>query len=359
MKTKLEDLKYLSGFTVPVIGFMSIYYNGIFSYTLLVYAFLVVPAIESISRKFDKNSDYEEETRKSSTKIFDWLLYMNLPLQLILLLIFLYIISNNHLTLWEMAGSISAMGICCGVIGINVAHELGHRHTFHERLMAKILLSTSLYMHFIIVHNRSHHKHVATPEDPATARYGESLYVFLLRSIADGTRDAWQLEKLRLHRIQKSWFSFHNEMLRFTVIQVMLVIAVFLAFGPIAGISFIIAALLGIILLETVNYIEHYGLERKKIASGMYEPVKVYHSWNSDHLFGRIMLYELTRHSDHHHKTSRKYQVLRSHTDSPQLPWGYPVAMLLAAFPPLWFAIMNKKVRQLPQGTRFSNTAAF
>lgn len=358
MKTKLEDLKYLSGLTVPVIGFMSIYYNGIFSYTLLVYAFLVVPAIESISRKFDKNSDYEEETRKSSTKIFDWLLYMNLPFQLVLLFFFLNIISNNHLTSWEIAGSISAMGICCGVIGINVAHELGHRHTFHERLMAKILLSTSLYMHFIIVHNRSHHKHVATPEDPATARYGENLYAFLFRSISNGTKEAWLLEKLRLQRLQRPWFSFHNEMLRFTLIQSVLVLSIFLLFGLTAGFSFITAALLGIILLETVNYIEHYGLEREKTPSGMYEPVKVYHSWNSDHLFGRIMLYELTRHSDHHHKTSRKYQVLRSHAESPQLPWGYPVAMLLAAFPPLWFAIMNKKIRQLPYGTRFSNSVA-
>ena len=106
----------------------------------------------------------------------------------------------------------------------------------------------------------------------------------------------------------------------------------------------IAAGVVSFLFLETVNYIEHYGLLRLKNASGRYERVQKIHSWNSNHVVGRIILYELTRHSDHHYKSSKKYQVLESHEESPILPYGYPTSMVLAMIPPLWFRIMNKRV---------------
>jgi alkane 1-monooxygenase len=188
---------------------------------------------------------------------------------------------------------------------------------------------------------------VSTDQDPASARYGEALYIFFLRSIPGSFRSAWKLEKLRLEWSGEKIWSWKNEMLRFQVFQVLFTSSIFLIFGWKAGVAFLCAAFIGILLLETVNYVEHYGLRRKEIEPGVYEKVKPGHSWNSDHILGRIMLYELTRHSDHHYKATRKYQVLRHFDDSPQLPLGYPGSMVLAFFPPVWFRVMHRRLEKI------------
>jgi alkane 1-monooxygenase len=201
--------------------------------------------------------------------------------------------------------------------------------------------------HFFIEHNRGHHKWVGTPQDPATARLGESIYRFWPRSILGAYRNAWKLEKERLQKDGKAVFSIYNEMIWFQIANLAYLGLVWFFFGW-AGLAFALAAAaIGILLLETVNYIEHYGLSRRKLPSGFYEKTSPRHSWNSNHELGRIFLYELTRHSDHHYKATRKYQVLRHFDESPQLPLGYPATMLMAMLPPLWFGVMDRRAREV------------
>ena len=110
---------------------------------------------------------------------------------------------------------------------------------------------------------------------------------------------------------------------------------------------FVASAVYGFLLLETVNYIEHYGLRRKKNEFGAWEKTLPIHSWNSNHAFGRILLFELTRHSDHHYIANRPYQTLRHFDESPQMPTGYPGMMVISLIPPLWFYIMGKEIKKL------------
>ena len=204
-------------------------------------------------------------------------------------------------------------------------------------------------MHFIIEHNFGHHKNVGTPEDPATSRRGELVFAFWLRSTIHGYLNAWKIEGKRLSANGKSFWSIQNEMIRFTFIQAIYLTLLAFAFTPDILFFAVSAAATGFLLLETVNYIEHYGLMRRKLASGRYESVTLQHSWNSSHELGRIFLYELTRHADHHYRATRKYQILRHHDTSPQLPMGYPIAMLLSLIPPLWFRIVHPLLDRVTQ----------
>ena len=201
-------------------------------------------------------------------------------------------------------------------------------------------------MHFYIEHNHGHHLHAATKEDPATARYNQHVYSFWFTSTTRQYISAWKIQIKLLKNNNKSFLSVKNDMLWSIAIQLAYLLSIYLVFGT-TGLLFAIAAgVTGFLLLETVNYIEHYGLLRIKTESGRYERVKENHSWNSNHVVGRIVLYELTRHSDHHYKSSKKYQTLEYHEESPQMPYGYPTSMVLALMPPLWFKIMNKRVPQ-------------
>jgi alkane 1-monooxygenase len=211
--------------------------------------------------------------------------------------------------------------------------------------MAKMLLLSTLYMHFFIEHNRGHHKNVSTPLDPATSRLNESFYRFLPRTVIGSWIDAWKLEEHRLRKLNLNiWNPINNEMLRFQIIQVLFVLSIYFFLGLKCMLAFIAAATIGFVLLEIVNYIEHYGLQRKMLPNGAYEKVKPHHSWNSEHELGRILLFELTRHSDHHYNASRKYQILRHFDNAPQMPSGYLAMIPLALIPPLWFRIMNPRV---------------
>jgi len=343
-----SDLKYLWGFIgVPYIVLVSLVFNGYWVFFAPLIAFVAIPTLEQILPRVKTNHSDEVENTKLSKKFFDILLYLNVPIQYGLLVYFLYLVTYVDLTTMELIGKTISMGIGCGILGINVAHELGHRTTKFEQGLAKSLLLTSLYMHFYIEHNRGHHKNVSTPADPASARYNELIYIFWFRSIIGSYFSALHLEKLRLNRMGKKVFSLQNEMLRFFLIQVTLIALIGIVFSPITMLYFIGAAMVGILLLETVNYIEHYGLQRREIEPGLYEKVKPTHSWNSEHILGRVMLYELTRHSDHHFKANRKYQVLRYFNESPQLPLGYPASMVLSLFPPLWFMLMNPRIKKI------------
>lgn len=341
----MKDLKYLMAYTVPLSVFLSIYLNGIFSFTSLLYVFIFIPIIETFSPvKQDPYTENEIHNRLKN-KLFDWLLYLNVPIVFILLFYGLHAFSINQFHVYEYVGLIFSLGILLATNAINVAHELGHRKSSYERFLSQFLLLPCLYMHFTLEHNRGHHKNVATPEDPATAREGQTLYHFWITSVYGQYLNAWRLQLKELERKGRSFFSFNNSLLFFAFIQLMYLTVVYLTLGFFPFVCALIVGVISFLFLETINYIEHYGLVRKKI-NGKYEKVQNIHSWNSDHVMGRIVLYELTRHSDHHYKAAKKYQVLESLKSSPRLPYGYPASMLLALFPPLWFRIIHPKLSE-------------
>lgn len=340
-----KDLKYLIAYIAPLAAFLGIYLQGAWSFSAVYVAFGLIPALDALAPKSAYNYSPEEENARLSNRFFDLLLYLNIPILFGLIGYYFNTIAGGGLAGYEVLGMTLSVGIIVGTIGINVAHELGHRNTWYEQGAAKILLLTAQYMHFFIEHNRGHHKNVATDEDPASARLGETLYAFWLRSVSGSYRNAWRLERERLEKKGKKAWSWQNEMVRFTVFQLSYLLAIGLIWGWRMPLYALAIAATGFLLLESVNYIEHYGLRRRKLPNGHYERVSPSHSWNSDHELGRIFLYELTRHSDHHYKATRKYQVLRHFDDSPQMPAGYPAAILLSLAPPLWFRVMDEKAK--------------
>ncbi|MEM1320247.1 MAG: alkane 1-monooxygenase [Bacteroidota bacterium] len=339
-----KDAKYLLAYVAPLAAVLGIQWGGWWSPGALYVAFVMIPVLELVLPKSTENLTQAEEAKKGTDFFFDILLYLNIPILYGVLFFFFHTITTTSLSSGELFWMTLNVGVLVGTIGINVAHELGHRQTTYEQQMAKTLLLAALYMHFFIEHNRGHHRNVATDEDSASARKGESLYAFWFRSVFGSYFSAWKLEAERLQRLQLPAFHWRNAMIWYQLIQVSYLLGLGLYFGWAILPYAIGAAVFGFLLLETVNYIEHYGLRRRRLASGRYEKVSPEHSWNSDHELGRIFLYELTRHSDHHFKATRKYQVLRRFEESPQLPLGYPGSMLLSLVPPLWFRRMNKEV---------------
>jgi alkane 1-monooxygenase len=346
---KTSAIKYLWSYIIPATLVLVLYMRGWFSFSGVLVAFFAIPILEAILQGTEKNMSEAEESGALKNKIYDLILYSNLPILWGMIAWYFYVVANITLQNYEFWGISISMGIFLGAMGINVAHELGHRDKAYERFMAKMLLLPNMYMHFIIEHNRGHHVNIATKEDPASARYNEILYFFWIRSVAMTYISAWRLEAKRLKNEGKSFFSYHNEMIIFQLAQLSYLFLVWYFGGILLLFSAILIAVVGFLLLETVNYIEHYGLSRKKLENGRYERVQPWHSWNSNHVLGRLILFELSRHSDHHFKANRKYQVLRHFDESPQLPYGYPMSMLMSFIPPLWFAVMNPRVKSLEQ----------
>ncbi|MDG1402554.1 alkane 1-monooxygenase [Polaribacter sp.] len=293
------------------------------------------------------NFNKEEEKIEKENKLYTYLLYATVFVQVPCLIFFLYAIQEANLTNLEIFGRIFSMGIMCTIIGINVGHELGHRNNRIDQFIGEILLLTSLNTHFLPYHNGGHHYNVATPNDAATARKNEVLFTFWIRSHFSSYIEAWKLENKRMIQEQRSWFHHQNRMVIYSICNVVFLSLIYFFFGQTVLLYFIAAAVIGIAFLETVNYIEHYGLLRKKNENGRYEKVKRNHSWNSDHQVGQILLFNLSRHSDHHYNGSKHYQLLKTVPESPQMPTGYPGMMLLSFFPPLWFWLMNKKIQKL------------
>ena len=343
----LRDLRYLFAYTLPLSTVLALTLQGWWSFATLAYAFGVIPVLDQLIRQQRANESGEESgERKLVSRFFDGLLYLNVPILWGCVGYMLYLVGAGGLATYEIVGLTLSVGILSGSLGINVAHELGHRTRKYEQVLAQALLLPSLYLHFFIEHNRGHHKHVATPLDPATSRYGELLYAFWVRSVVGSYRNAWRLERERFGRTGDSPLSLSNQMIQFTIVEIVLLAAIAFTFGWLALGLFVAQAVVGFLLLESVNYVEHYGLLRKQLPSGRYEPVTPRHSWNSEHEIGRIVLYELTRHADHHFKANRPYQQLRWLPESPELPAGYPASILMALVPPVWFRVMNKRVPQ-------------
>lgn len=340
----MTDLKYLTAYSIPVTAVMGLSLGNYFSFITPVYVFVIIPILEIVITQDQSNLSEEGRNKKQHNPFFELLLYINIPIVISILIYTLIHISSQGLLRIESIGMFLSTGIVLGANGINVAHELGHRKNRVHRTLAKLLLLPSLYMHFYMEHNFGHHLHAATKEDPATAKISQSIYSFWLTSVTRQYQNAWKIQLARLRKNQSPFVSIANDMLWYTLIQSSYLCLLYLYLGYVALLTAILCAIVGFLLLESINYIEHYGLLRSKLKSGRYERVKEIHSWNSNHLMGRIVLYELTRHSDHHFKSSKKYQLLDYHNESPQLPYGYPTSMVISLIPPLWFSIMNKRI---------------
>jgi alkane 1-monooxygenase len=345
MQNFIKIFKYATPFVLYGLGYLSFTKSGLYAWTPLLYVFFIVPLVELFIAPNPVNLDAAEEQLAKANKWYDVVLWCTVPCQYFLLYTFLTHIGSSQ-SISDTVGSIIGMGLLCGTFGINVAHELGHRTNPFEQFLAKSLLLTSLYMHFFIEHNKGHHKHVATPHDPSTAKFKQTVYAFWIQTFIGTYLSAWHIAIEDAKKKQRFLPAVLNEMMLFQIIQIALVVFIFLNFGITIATYFILAAFIGAILLETVNYIEHYGLQREKGSTALFERVQPHHSWNSNHIIGRLMLFELSRHSDHHYMASRKYQVLRNMEEAPQMPTGYPGMIILSLFPPLWFKVMHQQMRK-------------
>jgi alkane 1-monooxygenase len=340
----MKDLKYLVSYSIPFTCALGLYLREYWVFFTPFFAFVLIPILEIVLPVKNENLSEEEIITKDSNVFFDVLLFLNLPLVYALLAWFLWSISGANYSTTEFTGLILSLGIVLGSNGINVAHELGHRRTQWEKTLGKLLLLPAFYMHFYIEHNFGHHQNAATAEDPASAKYNQTVYSFWVTSIVRQYLSAWKIQLELLKRENISFFNFKNDMMCYVVLQTLYLSLLFLIFDAKIMFTAVFVGLMAVVLLETINYIEHYGLSRIKTKNGRYERVSEIHSWNSNHVLGRVMLYELTRHSDHHHRAHKKYQLLDCHETSPQMPFGYPTSMVLSLVPPLWFSIMNKRI---------------
>ena len=337
----MKDLKYVLAYITPLGALMGLWLQGFWVFFTPFFTFILVPFLETILPIAKQNLSQKELLSKDKNKFFNVILYLNIPIVYGLIGYFLWSLSFEQYSITELVGLTISLGIVVGANGINIAHELGHRKLHFERVFGKILLLPALYMHFFIEHNFGHHLHAATPQDPATAKYNQSIYSFWFSSIKGQYIKAWSIQKSLLGRAKLPFLNSKNDMLWYTLIQFGYLMSVYLFLGELAVGLALCIALSGVLLLETINYIQHYGLKRNKKASGRYERISEIHSWNSNHVLGRILLYELTRHSDHHYRAHKKFQLLEYHQSGPQMPFGYTTSMVLALAPPLWFLVMN------------------
>ncbi|WP_406864945.1 alkane 1-monooxygenase [Streptomyces sp. HUAS MG47] len=322
---------------------------GVFWWTGFAVLYVIFPVIDQMIGKDSVNPPESALAQLEQDRYYRWCIFLYLPLQYAGLVLGAWLLATGGLSLTDKIGLAVTLG-GVGGIAINTAHELGHKKESSERWLSRIALAQTFYGHFYIEHNRGHHVRVATPEDPASARLGESFWRFLPRTVAGSLTSAWHLEKTRLARVGKSVWGPHNDILTAWAMSVALFAALALAFGP--GILPYLAfqAVFGFCLLEVINYTEHYGLRRDRTASGRYERCAPRHSWNSDNVASNVFLYHLQRHSDHHANPTRRYQSLRHFDDAPEMPTGYAGMIVLAYFPPLWRRVMDHRVVAHYQG---------
>lgn len=311
----------------------------------LFFLFVLLPVADYGLGHDPRNPSPDDAAALADDRWFRWMTLAALPAQLGVLAWSAWHCVHAGFGPVGLAGWVLSQGIVGGVLAINVAHELIHKDTALERMAGGLLLTSVGYHGFKIEHVRGHHVHVSTPEDASSARFGQSLWHFLPRALVRNTANAWTLEAQRLAKQGRRWWNVDNELIRWTALWLMLGTGFGLWLGRYGIAFFVVQGFFAACALEIINYIEHYGLERERLADGRYERTTHLHSWNSDYLISNLLLFHLQRHSDHHETPRRRYQNLLHHADSPQLPGGYAAMFLLALCPPLWFRVVDPRVR--------------
>jgi alkane 1-monooxygenase len=315
----------------------------------LVFLYVFIPLLDYLFPN-DRSNPPEQIVPQLEADIYYRVLnFLTLPLHFVILIVGAWFVTNNNLGWSGYLGLSLTVGVISG-FGINTGHELGHKKTFIDRLAARLVLAVPFYGHFSVEHNVGHHAEVATPEDTASARFGESIYKFVLREIPGGISRAWRLEGKRLQRRGIKTWSLQNEILQSYLVSVFLYGGLIIAFGPVILSFLLIQAAFAWWQLTGANYIEHYGLLRQKLPNGRYERCRPQHSWNANHVASNLITFHLERHSDHHAYPARHYQSLRHFDDVPQLPSGYFGMFLLSYVPFLWRKVMDPKVLEWAGG---------
>ena len=315
----------------------------------LLFIYVVIPLLDLLFSTDESNPNEAQVISLEQSAFYNWILYLMLPVHFFVFFYTLHFMVSQPLQLWMQAVLLVTLGVFGG-LAVNLGHELGHKKDRLSKNLAKLALASGAYGHFNVEHNAGHHRQVATPEDTASARMGETIYQFAWRELPGGFVRAWRIESQRLARKGLPWYSTENQILHSNLMTLTLYAGVTIGLGWMALLIVLLHAPLVWWQLTSANYIEHYGLLRQKNAQGNYERCEPWHSWNSNHLVSNLVLFHLQRHSDHHANPSRHYQSLRHFEQAPQLPTGYMGMFLLAYIPPLWFVVMDKKVLQLYQG---------
>lgn len=353
MSQGFKKIGFISAWILPLLLIFGVSQRGIYLGMIHFFVFLVIPIMDYWVSLDKENVPKEAVSQVAKDQFYRVMTFTWVFIQVGVLIWLFFQVGLEIFSPWEYVLLVTGTALVTGGIGITVAHELGHKLGKWEQIAAKVLLMTVCYMHFIIEHNRGHHARVATPEDPATSRFGESFYAFWWRSVTQGFISAWQLEKERLTKRGKKPWSFQNQMIQFQLITISFILVLFLGFSFLFDrwtweipVFFSIQSVLAFSLLELVNYLEHYGMERRKLPTGRYENVNPLHSWNASQRISNFLLFQLQRHSDHHAFAAKPYQILDHHEESPQLPAGYSAMILVALVPPLWFKMMNPRLEK-------------
>jgi alkane 1-monooxygenase len=327
-------------FIFPILAFTALELGGIWLWATPALAFVLLPILDFL---IGENGERIKAT-EAGVRFANLIFWIYVPVQM-----FVLVFAVSRASTLPLAMSVVTVGTLTGAIGITLAHELVHRREKSLGALGMILLASVCYGHFAIEHVLGHHSHVATLQDPASARRGENVYRFVLRSIFGSLKSAWKIEAVRLARLQLNVWSPSNRLLRTWSLSVVFAISSFVI-GSFLGLCFfVLQSAIAISLLELINYVEHYGLSRRTLENGKPEPVQLWHSWDSHSRLSGWFLIHLSRHADHHKYPARPFTKLEGSLQSPLLPVGYPASVLLATLPPLWYLVMHPRLDRFHQ----------
>ena len=345
IKSLINFLPYTLSLSLPISVIIGCYVGGFWTLLAIFVGYIILPLSDILLLKFLNKENFYQHKGPALLFLYRLLVCFSLPVQLIVIFYVGYKIYSGDMFLFEIVCITLSAGISGGAFGITAAHELIHQRKI-ERFLARILLWTTCYAHFCIEHVKGHHVNVGTIKDPATSRLGESLYRFLPRTIYGGFINAWQLESNRLKRKKISYKYFNHKILQDIYIYFLIFIFLIML-GNIELLFFFFgASVISILELEAVNYIEHYGLFRKKLKSGKLEVQSSRHSWNSNYIISNWSLFNLPLHADHHNFAGKRYYELKDDLQAPQLPFNYSLMVLLALVPSLWMKVMDPRAKQ-------------
>jgi alkane 1-monooxygenase len=353
--SRLKALSFLLAYLVPALMPAAAWLGArsghpdLAAWFPLFFLFVLLPLADYAIGTERGNPSPSQAAALDASHWFRALTWACLPIQLALL-----VWSTGHFAQTPfgpagMLGWVLSQGVVSGVLAINVAHELIHKESRFEQFLGGALLASVGYHGFKVEHVRGHHVHVSTPEDASSARFGQSLWQFLPRALLRNTANAWRLEAARLHRAGLPALHWRNELVGWSALWLAFAAAAAVLGGGVGLAFFLLQGFFAAVSLEIINYVEHYGLERRRLEHGRYERPTHLHSWNSSYRLSNAILFQLQRHSDHHETPRRRYQSLLHHDASPQLPGGYAAMFVLALVPPLWFRVIDPR---LPHGGR-------
>ena len=341
-ESSLNVARYALAYIIPGAAFVALALGGWWTWLAVLQGYVIFPFFDWVVPADSRNPVPGEERALSSHLGYRLLTASAIPIQIGLIVFGASVVTAPGTTMMEAIGGTVAVGVSSGAFGIVVAHELIHQRRV-ERWLSRVLMSSVIYAHFCVEHVQGHHVVVATPADPASARLGQSFYRFLIRTTIGGWLSAWRIEVSRLKRKGRAAMYPTNRVFQDVLVSAVLSAGAVLLWGWAGLIFFFAQSAIAIFQLEAINYIEHYGLQRREVSPGVYEEAGVRHSWNTNQRLTNHVLFNLGRHADHHNFAGRRYQLLRNEPRAPQMPAGYGTMMLLALFPPLWRRVMDPR----------------